>query len=301
MIYAAPTQPIAPTVAGAYPPGLAGGALEVEVYSPDTGVSAYGPSSAGITEPRAGTYHAAGILAPAAEGAYSVRWAATIAGELVVAEEDLIVTPTGAAPAPAPSATIATLDDFKRYLRTQGATGTTPSLDDELLQSLLDGATSRVIEAAPDRTIDLLPAAGDPVALTFAMHGRQRVLQVPDLREVTSIALDDGTLLAAEDYDLIRRAREVCALWLKLTAPRWTKALTITGRWGPAGAKIGQPLAVRSDIRDAVLVWAARAYHARTGRYADTVQDPAGGVASYFRNVPADVARVLDSLAIPGA
>lgn len=215
---------------------------------------------------------------------------------------------------------LATRDELAKYLRTSGNVTGGGALPDELLDLMLESASSRMIEQRPERTLEPLPALdndglddGDPVELRFTLAPGQRVIQVPDLRVVEAIAVGTPELpagdpglraIAAGGYTLARRPNEACALWLRFTtAPSYGGAadeLRITGRWGPAGVKVGKPLAVRADVREACLVWAARAFHNRTARYSDTLQTPDGGVASYFRNLPPDVKLVLDSLEVPG-
>lgn len=214
---------------------------------------------------------------------------------------------------------LATADQLRKYLATEGivAAGAGAGVDGDLLDLMLAGASSRITEQRPERTLEPLPAlrnAGttdapdwvddnDPVALSFPIHGR-RLYQVPDLRAVDSIeTVNRGTTAAfTGDYTLVRRPRELCALWIRFRhAVPWGDELVITGRWGPAGAKIGDdPLDVLPALRDAVLVWTSRAYHNRAARYSDTQQDPAGGIASYFRNLPPDVKLTLDALEVPG-
>lgn len=218
---------------------------------------------------------------------------------------------------------LATRAQLEKYLKTAGTVSAGAALDVELLDSLLAAASRRVEEARPERMLAIYPALDedgldteDPVEVSLGVsRAGQRVFQVPDLRELTRVAVRpagavadelgvyaDDRVIPATTYSLRRRPRELCALWINFTsAPSYVAGdeLVLTGRFGPAGARAGQPLAVREDVVEAVLVWASRAYHNRTARYADTVQDPGGGVASYFRNLPPDVKQVIDSLEVP--
>lgn len=296
MIYVQPGATFEALLTGSTP-GLLG-VLTVELYDPTDGTSIIAPDTVGITEPRPGTYRVA-LEAPAIAGSYLIRWDAGAD----VAEEEVEVTtaPPPDAPDPIVGPLLATVDQLKAYLRAEGTAGSGAGIPDGRLESMLAGASSRMTEARPERTLIPVPASplDPPVALTFPAR---RVIQVPDLREVVSITVGDR-VLANGDFVLRRRPREACALWINLkTAPwgGWGNEVVIEGRWGPAGAKIGEPLDVRADIRDACLVWAARAFHNAQARYSDTQQDPAGGVASYFRNLPPDVKLVLDGLEVPG-
>lgn len=206
---------------------------------------------------------------------------------------------------------LATLDDLKRRVRTAGTVNPGAAIDEATLAELLAAASARIAEACSARTLEPVPADpdDDPVELVFPVTPGTSIVEVPDLRTIASATLN------GEDVDTTQWARrplhprDLCAVWITLGSPAYsvrsngTCELRIVGHWGPAGAKVGTPadeLAVRDDIRDAVLVWAARAWHHRTARYADNVQTPDGGMVGFFRNVPADVNTVINSLVIPG-
>jgi hypothetical protein len=205
---------------------------------------------------------------------------------------------------------LATTDQLKRRLHT-AAGGAGAATDETLLDELLEEASRRMIELAPDRTLTPTPAAeaDPPVERTFDVYSR--VVNVPDLRVVVSMTLD-GVALAAGDYRLrTPKGEGVDRRYLRVRLNSYgvpsggdssyfeplggvqPSELVIVGYWGPTE--------VESHVRGAALTWAARAWHARAARFADAVQDPAGGIAaSYFRAVPADVATVLDDLQVPG-
>jgi hypothetical protein len=225
-------------------------------------------------------------------GYYRIVWldaaAGTFAGDAVFFDG---TSDTPAAPA------LATLDELKRRVHASGG----GVVDETLLGELLDAASARIVELTGDRTLAPDPAnpTDDAVSRTFPVYGA--IVQVPDLRVVESITLDDRELTVAVDYTLRGRHAKP-AWWVKLNNYRGdlfdtagggrTPELTVVGHWGP--------LAVEAHVRDLALTWASRAFHERQARFADATQDPAGGAASYFRTVPAQVQLVLSALRIPG-
>lgn len=209
---------------------------------------------------------------------------------------------------------LATIAELKLHLHTAGAVSGPAAISDELLGDLLEAASSRMAEERPERTLEpdppLVPVpdtdpveledTADPVERRFAARS---VVQVPDLREVTSVSFDDGTPLDASQYRLIRRRPDHPALWLKLATGAvglelGRDELIIVGRWGPADSSTLEP---KGSVHHAALVWAARAFHNRTARYGDTVATPDGGVTAYFRQLPPDVLATVNALQIPGA
>lgn len=301
MIEAQASKPFDASLEGAAS-GLVG-AIGVRVIDGSSQTTVVPRTTAGIAEYPAGSgVYSVELTAPAAPGHYLVLWdqgepltpAATFTEELLVY--------AGPPPAAGHAAgMLASVEELKRYLRTAGTVSAGASLDETLLGDLLAAASSRIIAALPERTLIPDPPDADPVELRIPYAGG-RIVQVPDLRELVEL---NGAPYVAGAYGgplLVRRPREVCSLWLQFgTAPVWTTPgeLVLVGRWGPAGMRIGDPIEVNAGVREAALVWAARAYHNRTARYADTVQDPAGGVASYFRNLPPDVASTIEALRIP--
>lgn len=213
---------------------------------------------------------------------------------------------------------LASRERLERYIRTAGAAvGRQSALDSELLDDVLAAASSRIVQAVPDRTLEAAPALvqpeGDPLpprvdtaepqARQFLLdYAGASVVQVPDLRVLESATID-GRELDVARITFRRRPGELCALWVRLPH-RETGELELIGRWGPALARVGTPvadLAVDPAISEACVQWAARVYWNRASRGADNVQDPAGGsVLGYFRNLPPDVKVVLDGLVVPG-
>lgn len=296
------------TLEGA-PSGLAG-QIGVRIIDGPSEETVIARTVVGITEYPAGSgLYSVTLIAPDDAGDYVVLWDTVAGGAPLdpssVFTEALTVYAGPPPGAPLGAGRLATLVELKSYLHTQGQIAAAPApLDDALLESMLDAASSRMIDEALDRTLELVPPlAGDaPVELgPFTVGPLARRIRVPDLREVTTITLN-GRELEPNEYTLAGRPREVCALWVKLAiAPFLESELVITGRWGPAALKLGQPLGIAPHIREAAIVWTARVFHQRTSRFADNVQqDPQGGVYGYFRHLPPDVARVIQGLVIPG-
>lgn len=212
---------------------------------------------------------------------------------------------------------LATVDQLRMFLPTAGTVSAGAAIDGGLLELLLSSADQRIRQALPERTLDVRPAlqgdppddTGEPVEVRIPIARPTRIVQVPDLRVVTSISvvpIDYGTAIdlpqpgSVAGYTLVRRPRHACALWVQFPVPVIGSELVIVGRWGPAEAEVGDPLAVNAAARDACLVWAARAYYNKAARFADRTQDPSGAGSDYFRTLPADVASTIDSLRVPG-
>jgi hypothetical protein len=303
MIYTRPGDAIEPTLEGA-PAGLEG-TIGVRIIDAPTDAELVARTTVGIVERPAGSgIYTATLTAPADAGSYLVVWDTGGAAPTFAAEE-LVVTAAGA-PAMAPAGPyLASREQLERYLRTAPAVGRQAVLDGELLDDVLAAASSRIVQAVPDRTLQPVPAGelDPPVAVTFTLRA-QTLVQVPDLR-VLEAATIDGRELDPLAFQLRRRRGELCALWARLPGGSWASPLTgeleLVGRWGPANARVGDPLEVDPAIREACVVWAGRAYWNRAARFADNVTDPAGAtVSGYFRNLPPDVKLVLDGLAVPG-
>lgn len=189
----------------------------------------------------------------------------------------------------APAALLATVEDLAAYLNPHGR-----GLDETALhERLLAAASARVAERtgrlflpdpaylAEDPVDDTAP---DTIKTVRCDPGSVRV-RVPDIREATEITTD-GVALDPAGYTLVARRAGEPAVWLDLTSPT-SGPVEVTGRFGFA--------AVPADIREATVVLAARALYERNARLADVTQDPEGGVASYFRQIPPTVAATLDA------
>jgi hypothetical protein len=212
---------------------------------------------------------------------------------------------------------LATVEQLRMFLPTAGTVSAGAAIDGGLLELLLSSADKRIRQELPERTLDVRPALtgdppadlGEPVEVRLTLSRPTSIVQVPDLRDVVSIATVGPSYDAAiapvprpvAGYTLMRRPRHACALWVKFPTPIVGDELVIVGRWGPADAEIGDPLEVNAAARDACLVWAARAYYNRSARFADRTQDPSGGGLDYFRTLPSDVASTINALRIPGA
>lgn len=283
--------------------------LTFEIYDPSDGTSIIAPTSAAITEPRPGSYATRRTLAAGelGDGNLATRW---VHPSFRPAEEDVVIGDGTHDPGVTGSPVLlATVEQLRSMLRTTGTVSAGAEINEVLLQDLLEAASSRIIEMASDRTLVADSPDADPVEVRLILAGPTTIVQVPDLRELVTLdvtrpalypgAIDVPTSTLISTPTLIRRPRHACALWLRFPLPICGDELVITGRFGPAEQRVGS-LDVLSAVREAALVWAARAYHNRTARYADSVQDPAGGVANYFRTLPADVASTINALAVPG-
>lgn len=196
----------------------------------------------------------------------------------------------------------------------------------ELLTLLLDGASeaaerhrSRLFHAWPaiPAPTDADPAPALPPAVTWrtAIAGR-RMVRIPDARELTAVRVD-GAVISSE-LAAIDAGGSASAWW------GWTGRPAVLDTSGgyrlyarpghPAHAILLPRVGARvlelegyfgfhptpPDVRLAVLEWAARTYHERTARMADSVADPEGGAWAYFRQIPAGIAATLDRYWIPG-
>jgi hypothetical protein len=168
MIRAQHPDPYEAVVTGA-PPGLVG-QITVEVYDPTDGGTLIAPTTAGITEPRPGTYRV--LLTGSTIGTFSVRW---VTPDGKVAEEDLIISADAPIDDEGVRPSLATMGSLMRA-RTKDFDGnelgtftenTRPT--DGQVQSAIDTALSLVgarLGNVPDRLEDL---ARSVVALRAAM------------------------------------------------------------------------------------------------------------------------------------
>lgn len=145
-----------------------------------------------------------------------------------------------------------------------------------------DSAAPVTVEVGLDR-VDYAPFQ-QPALSSWAAWAR-----VPDVRAVTTVEVD-GVALDASDWALDARDDQPAHAMRLGQAPSDT--LEITGRFGFAN--------VPADVREATVVLAGRALYERNARLADVLQDPEGGVASYFRQIPPTVAATLDRYRIGG-
>lgn len=244
------------------------------------------------TKPQARSFSTAAAILAA--GYYRIVWLDADGAEAPTAPVAYDVTdaPVGGL--------LASVADLRKHLRTEGVIAAASSAaDDAYLELLLSAASDFLARELPERT---LAPAGTPTAPVEWRGRAGRVVQVPDLRQVVDVELDG---VAFTGYRLRGRMGEA-ALYLELPTYGFDfqgyndgaayvaqpGEVLVRGVWGPPE--------VRPSVRLAALNLAARAYHNRTSRFADSVVDPAGGVASYFRQMPPDVQALVDSMRVPG-
>ncbi len=139
---------------------------------------------------------------------------------------------------------------------------------------------------------DLAPSVEKTVMVT----PEDRLVRIPDVREVVSISLG-GMALNPSDYKLGNYSAASPANQIELlqtAVPSLTQPeteLTITGRFGfnPTPA----------DIVDAVLTIAARRYRERDAVFSDSLQTSEGGLLTYFRSLPSNIQLILRSYKMP--
>ena len=174
------------------------------------------------------------------------------------------------------------LDAASRRVEEYTARGFLPDPEYVTESPIVDSAAPVTVDVGLDR-VEYGPFQ-QPALAAFAAWAR-----VPDVRAATTVAVD-GVTLDAADWALDARPGQP-AHAMRLARPP-TRSLDITGRFGFAN--------VPADVREATVVLAGRALYERNARLADVVQDPEGGVASYFRQIPPVVAATLDRYRIGG-
>lgn len=193
---------------------------------------------------------------------------------------------------------LATVDQLKGHLasKVEGA------MADSVLKIMLESAES-FVERFCGRRFSPDPAlvGGEDIApsveRTVMVTPRDRLVRIPDVREIVSITLG-GLSLDPGDYLLGNYSAASPATQIELLqtasstlVPSETE-LTILGRFGfnPTPA----------DILDAVLTIAARRYRERDAAFADAVQlGETGAVNSYFRSLPSNIQHILRSYKLP--
>jgi hypothetical protein len=216
------------------------------------------------------------------------------------------VLPAGAAAAPGPLATITELEDMLGTKRANPGTS-----ERRLLELCLNGASTAVIgevkrrfnatPVMPFATDEVPnPPAPDPITENVNTRGRLFV-RIPDARELTEVRLDAATIAPAgpgnpAGYELFALEGEGGANGRQ---PAHAILLPRAGGWLELVGYFGF-YPVPDDVTLGVLQWAARVYHERGARMADTISDPEGGAASYFRQIPAGIEAMLKRYRIPG-
>lgn len=143
---------------------------------------------------------------------------------------------------------------------------------------------------------EVLVDTAEPIEKTVRITAQDRVIRVPDVREVGSVTLDGATLYEG-DYDFgnysddspsnqIELFRTATPMLTRVRAP-----LTIKGRFGFKS--------VPADIRDAVMTIGARRYRERDANFSDAVQMADGSIQSYFRSLPSNIQLILRSYKSP--
>ncbi|MCK9251058.1 MAG: hypothetical protein M0P31_19015 [Solirubrobacteraceae bacterium] len=120
------------------------------------------------------------------------------------------------------------------------------------------------------------------------MHAAgRRMVRVPDVRQLEACTADGVSL---DDVELVRRRHDEPAH--AIIIDRDARHLELTGwfGWDPV------PAAVVS----ATLTLAARAWHERDNRFADSTVDPMRPSAQYYRDLPASAKAQLALYRIPG-
>lgn len=170
-------------------------------------------------------------------------------------------------------------------------------MDEEVVQMFLDGAesfgerwTGRTF--SPDPPLVNGVDSGAPITKLFSVRNKTKLIRVPDLREVTAVTLDGSAF--TRDTNFYLDAYVEPALFLELALPFTGSGrgeLAVTGRWGMT--------TVLPDVKNAVLVLAARGYARRDANFSDVLNTAAGAQFFWSQNMPTEVAAVFSSLRLP--
>lgn len=154
----------------------------------------------------------------------------------------------------------------------------TKTTSDVLLQAILDGALDFAV-GETRRQFGELGGPGDPPVTIDRYPTDERLIRVPDARQVTTVTIDGAATTA---WRLIGRqpAGTTPYPWLRLDA-RTSGHLQITGKFGFT--------ALPAALADAVYTHAARHYRERDALYGDTVALDDGQVVTFDRAMPARV------------
>lgn len=210
--------------------------------------------------------------------------------------------PTFVAPGSSQTGAIASVSELKRYLAVSRST------DDQLLEQILRSVSDRVetycgrafrpspgLDAAGNDTLAPVAKTVYPMRHTGAWFPSSYTLlvQIPPTREIDQVTLEgapvtgytpvgDPPWTSLQVFDLIYRYYAPSYLQLSTLGPK----MVITGRFGWYPPP--------EDLKDAVLVMAARRYKERDAAYGDAVQLADGGIISYFKQFPPSVQATLD-------
>lgn len=175
----------------------------------------------------------------------------------------------------------ASIADFKAYRGTSG-TGDDGLITDLLLraQAQIETATHRVFEAAAGtRYYDESRVAGDLLFLDA------------DLAAATSLTNGDGSAIPAAGFRLLpRNAAPYYAIRLK-GGYAWTfdtdGEVAVEGAWGYS-------LTPPADIVQATVRLAAYYYAGKDSQVFDVTAQPAAGIITVPKGLPADVAKLIE-------
>lgn len=191
---------------------------------------------------------------------------------------------------------LATLDQLRGHLASKvGAEA------NDVLSVMLESAET-FVERFCGRRFSPDPAlvGGEDIASSIeksvVVTPEDRIVRIPDLREVVSITLG-GLVLDPSDYKLGNFSASSPANLIELlqtASPSLTQPeteLTMKGRFGFSPTP--------PDIVDAVLTIAARRYRERDASYSDSMQLSEGGILSYFRSLSSNTQLILRSYKLP--
>lgn len=186
-----------------------------------------------------------------------------------------------------------TVEELKQRIEVERST------DDELLESFLLEAFEQAQASPPHGTgrqlTPLDDPAGEPISISVntAFDGpvgivaRRPLIDVPDAREIVSVAAD-GLPLLATGYRAIERNGYVVRLRLAVPA----RVVTVVGRFGF--------LRLPESLKSAIYTLAGRMYFERNVQYADQVaSDDGTTMHGYFRQLPPRTKLVFASFAGP--
>lgn len=191
---------------------------------------------------------------------------------------------------------LATLEQLRNHLATKVGAEM-----DSVLSVMLESAESFVERYcgrrfSPDPELiegeDIAPSIEKTVIVT----PQDRLVRIPDLREVVSITLG-GMVLNPSAYKLGNYSASSPTTQIELlqtAVPSLTNPeteLVIKGRFGFNPTP--------PDIVDAALTVAARRYRERDASWSDNLQLSEGGLLTYFKSLPGNTQLILRSYKLP--
>lgn len=158
----------------------------------------------------------------------------------------------------------------------------TKTTSDTLLQAILDGALD-FAAGETRRQLGILGGdPGDPTVTIDRYPEDDRLVRIPDARQVTQLTIDAA---ASTAWRFVGRqpAGTVPYPWVRLD-DRTTGHVQITGRFGFT--------ALPAALADAIYTHAARHYRERDALYGDTVTLDDGATVHFNKTLPARVRAV---------